>query len=220
MRVWVTRTEPGASDTARALRQAGHEPVVAPVLAVRPITDVDLDLSGVAALAFTSRNGAAAFAALCPRRDLPVFATGEGTAAVARALGFTDVVSADGDVAALASLIAKASPGLVLHAGAREAAGDLMGDLARAGVEARAVAVYETVVTGVAAPDAIDAVLIHSPRAARAVAVTLAEGREERHLALFAISPAAAQPLAASKFQPVAVAPYPNEAALLKLLDG
>ena len=137
MRVWVTRTEPGASDTARALREAGHEPVVAPVLAVRPIPDAVLDLAGVTALAFTSRNGAAAFAAICPRRELPVFTTGEATAGEARALGFCDVTSADGDVTALADLIARHAPDLVLHAGARDAAGDLAGDLKNGGVEVR-----------------------------------------------------------------------------------
>jgi uroporphyrinogen-III synthase len=219
LRVWVTRTQPGAADTARALREAGHEPVVVPVLAVRPITNAVLDLSGVDALAFTSRNGVGALAALTARRDLPVFTTGEATAAEARAIGFGQVVSADGDVTALSALIARRAPGLVLHAGAGEAAGDLVGDLAKAGVELRTVVVYETVETGVAPPEAIDAVLVHSPRAGRAVAHAL-EGCNTSHLRLYAISPAAARALAAPKFQPVAVAQYPNETALLKLLDG
>ena len=36
MRVWVTRTQPGADRLAAALRDAGHEAHVAPVLAISP----------------------------------------------------------------------------------------------------------------------------------------------------------------------------------------
>ena len=36
MRLWVARPEPGASRTGRLLAERGHEPLVAPVLAVRP----------------------------------------------------------------------------------------------------------------------------------------------------------------------------------------
>src|SRR4051794_1084776 len=106
-----------------------------PVLMVRGLP-INIDLSGFAALAVTSRNGLAAFARTCSRRDLPVFATGAGTAADAESAGFREVFSADGDVAALAALIAEVRPaGKVLHAAAVELAGDLEGDLARSGVE-------------------------------------------------------------------------------------
>jgi uroporphyrinogen-III synthase len=211
MRIWVTRTLPQAEETAERLRAMGHEPVVAPVLECRALPAI-LDLDGIPALAFTSRNAVATFSNLTSRRDFPVFTTGEATAAHARAAGFTDVVSADGDVQDLARLIIERRPGNVLHPGAAEPAGDLTGELSKAAVTSRSVAVYETAETGVAAPQA-DAVLVHSPRAA-AVVARLA--RPE--LAAYAISPAAAAPLITSNFQRVAVAPYPNEAALLKLL--
>lgn len=217
MRVWVTRTRPQAEETAERLRGLGHEPAVAPVLQVRPVADADIDLAGVAALALTSRNGVAAFAELSPRRDLPVFVTGEATAAEARAADFSEVQAAEGDVDSLARLILSARPaGAVLHARAREPAGDLVGALAAGGLTARSVVVYETVETGVAPPGGIEAVLIHSPRAARAVAAAL-NGRAEG-IDAFAISEAAAAPLAGANFRRVAAAPYPSEAALLKLL--
>ena len=127
--------------------------------------------------------------------------------------------SADGDVGALAALIAQARPACkLLHAAAAEPAGDLAGELARFGVEVRTLPVYETVETGVAAPQAIvEAVLIHSPRAARAVAGVMRPD-EAAAVAAFCISEAAAAPISYSKFQRVAVAPYPNEQSLLKLL--
>lgn len=209
LRLWVTRTAPLADETAARLRALGHQPVTAPVLDWRIIEDAALDLGSTDALAFTSQNAVAAFARLSPRRDLPVFAIGDATAQASRSQGFADVRSAGGDVADLAALIAEARPGRVLHPGPRQAAGELPG--------VRAVIVYETVDSARAAPQAIDGVVVHSPRAARAVARALAGGKADGLLA-YAISEAAASPLRALNFRHVAVAPYPNEAALLKLI--
>jgi len=92
-RVWVTRAEPGAARTAVRLTALGFEPLVAPVLAIRPLSPA-IDLTDIAALAFTSVNGVAAFAARTPERDRPVFTVGDATAQAARDAGFTDVRSA------------------------------------------------------------------------------------------------------------------------------
>ena len=197
----------------------GHEPVVVPVLMAHPLP-INVDLHEVAALAFTSRNAVAAFARECPRRDVPVYAVGDSTAADARDLGFHAVISAGGDIDDLAALIAQRRPaGLVLHPAAAEPAGDLAGALTAAGIAVRTLAIYETVETGLAAPGDIDAVLIHSPRAGRIVARML-DSAQAATISAFCISEAAAQPLAAVNFQCVAVAPYPNEQALLKLLPA
>jgi uroporphyrinogen-III synthase len=195
----------------------GHEPVVQPVLMAHALP-ITVDLHRVVALAFTSRNAVAAFARECPRRDLPVFTVGEATAADAREAGFHEVISASGDVAALAALISERRPiGVVLHPAAAEPAGDLAGALASSGVAVRTLAIYETIATELAPPSDIDAVLIHSPRAARIVARSLSPAQAAA-IEAFCISAAAAEPLAGVNFQRVAVAPYPNEQALLKLL--
>src|SRR4051812_26476328 len=126
-RIWITRAQPGADVTAERVRALGHDAVVAPLLAVKPLADVHIDLSGVAALAFTSANGVRAFADVSGDRSLKVFAVGAATAAAARAAGFRSVLSADGDVDALAEGIAMRRTelrGAVLHPGAAEPAGD------------------------------------------------------------------------------------------------
>jgi len=215
LRVWVTRAEPGASETAERLRALGHAPLVAPVLALRRL-ETEFDPAGAGALAFTSRNGVDAFAVRSDLRALPAFCVGDATAQAARRAGFADVRSAAGDVEALARLMVAAGvEGMVLHVGAREPAGDLPGALAAAGVPVRAVALYETVPVDNAAPRA-DAVLVHSPKAAR----VLAERLDPAAAPPFAcISPAAARPLSDAGFAPVFAAPFPDEAALLKLLS-
>lgn len=147
----------------------GYEPVVASLLAIRPIPQAAPALADITALAFTSANGVIAFADLSDSRDRPVFTVGAATAGAARAAGFQNVTSADGAVADLGRLIDAAAPERVtLWPCALEPTGNLA-RLARR-VPVRALAVYEAVETGAGPPDGVDAVLVQSPRAARALA--------------------------------------------------
>jgi uroporphyrinogen-III synthase len=218
--VWVTRSRPSADATAARLIANGYAPVVAPVLEAQALGAERPDFAGVDALAFTSGVAVAAFAALTPRRDLPVFAVGDATAERAQAAGFIDVQSAAGDAQALAAAIAAAPrrPRLVLHPAALEPAADLVALLGALGVNARGLPVYRTVPTGLTqAPDNVDALLIHSPKAARLIAGLV--GRETASkLSAYAISPAAAAPLRQAGFARLIAAARPDEASLLKLL--
>jgi uroporphyrinogen-III synthase len=219
-RVWITRAQPGAARTAARLTALGFEPVVAPLLALRPLPDaLDAapDLASVAALAFTSPNGVSAFAALTPDlRDLPVFAVGDATAEAAREAGFADARSAAGDVHDLARLIA-ATPidGLILAPGAREPAGDLPALLPDHAVQR--LPVYAAEETDAAVPADFDAVLLHSPRAARALAAILIPDAAQNRLAV-CISAAAAAPLHAFSFAEIRTASAPDETSMLTAL--
>jgi uroporphyrinogen-III synthase len=218
MRLWVTRSQPGAERTAEALREMGHEPVVQPVLDVQ-LLDVDINLASATAIAFTSGHAVGAFALASARRDLPVYVTGQGTAAQAWAAGFSDVRSADGDASDLARLIIGDSPGEVFWPCAEEPARDLAFDLAEAGIACASLAVYRTVQSNAPPPHGVEGLLIHSARAAVAVARVLPPEQSVR-LILFALSAAAAQPLLDRPFQRVAIAPRPEELALLGLIAG
>ena len=196
---------------------------MAPLLAVRDLPG-PIELAGVAALAFTSANAIAAFARGCADRRLPVFAVGAASAAVARAAGFADVTAGEGDVDALARLIiARPEPnGAILHPGAAEPAGDLVGNLRRAGRAARALAIYETVAIAppagfLAGLDSLAGVLLHSPRAAGQLARLLRE-RATPALAAYCLSPAVAAALEGLQIGQTRVAALPNEDALLSLV--
>ncbi len=225
-RIWITRAQPGAESTAERVRALGHEAVVAPLLAVRGIPNVHIDLAGVAALAFTSANGARAFAEACGERNLKVFAVGAATAAAARAAGFRSVLSADGDVEALAEGIAARKTelrGAVLHPGAAEPAGDLAGALEAHGVEARRVVLYETAPVILAAAEAealarSDAALVHSPRAAQLLAKLL-KAYPAPQMRVLGLSRAVVKPLARTPLAARSCPPFPLEAALLNLID-
>lgn len=227
-RIWVTRASPGAEATAARLRAMGLAPLVDPLLEVRDLSPV-LDLAGVAALAFTSVNGVAAFARKEADRTRRVFTVGDRTARAAHEAGFANVASAEGDVEALAALIvgqAGRLDGAVLHPCALEPAGDLVSPLVAAGLVARRIAVYETLArepaaTTLAGLDGLDAVLLHSPRAARKLCEILAR-RPAPGLRALCLSQAVAQPLEArvqaGGLASVVFAPHPNETALLDLL--
>ena len=226
LRVWITRAQPGADATAERVRALGHEAVVAPLLAVRPLSDVEIDLTGVAALAFTSANGVRAFAYACAERDLRVFAVGAATASAAHAAGFRSVLSAGGDVAALAEGIVGRRgklKGIVLHPSAAEPAGDLAAVLEKQGVEARQLIVYETEPVPVQGEDAgelvgCDIALLYSPRAALVVARIL-RAHPAPQMRVLGLSKAVMRPLSRTSLAEKAYPAFPLEAALLNLID-
>jgi uroporphyrinogen-III synthase len=127
------------------------------------------------------------------------------------------VVSAKGDLERLAALLIAQGAAVdpLLVPGALEPAGDLPA-LLRGRVEAKALPVYQAVETAAAAPDAFDAVLIHSARATRALAALGPFGGQTA----VALSAAAAEPLGDRSGLRIRLAPTPDESALLAALGN
>jgi len=228
MRVLVTRPLDDANETAALLRARGHDPVVAPLLAVRYHDGHALHLGGVQAILATSANGVRAFARRTSLRDLPVFAIGSQTAQAARDAGFAQVRNADGNAATLAQAVqgwTKPSTGPLLHVCGAEADGRLAAALTDAGFTVRNEVLYDVpAVTELpaAAREAfptLDAVLLFSARSATAF-VDCATGRSCAHLTAVTISAVAAKPLAALDFREVRIAGYPNQASVLDALPS
>src|SRR3954471_22035428 len=108
MRVLITRPEREAAALAEALAGRGHQAVIAPLFRLQvlhPPADFAATLAACQAILVTSANGARALAEASEQRSKPVFAVGDTTAATAEGLGFTNVVSASGDAAALSDLV-------------------------------------------------------------------------------------------------------------------
>lgn len=218
-RVWITRTQPGADATAERLLRLGWEPVVAPLLEVRAIPDAMQEAPAadtLAALALTSPNTLDAIGPeLFAYRHLPAFAVGDTTAEAARRAGMDNVRSAKGDIHALARLIARHVPsGRIFAPGALQPAGDLPGLLADYSVIR--LPVYETVDTGIAHPDNITAILIHSPRAASLLAMR----RPVRASLVVTISEAATAPLKNYFDGEIRTSSTPDEEGVLRTLGN
>jgi uroporphyrinogen-III synthase len=227
MRLLVTRPEPDNARTAVALRAKGHEVVLAPLLHIEAVADADLGAPPWAGVLLTSANGARAVADH-PRRTeliaLPVLAVGRSSADVARAVGFTDVTSADGDATDLARLAVQRFTGARLLYLAGE---DRSGELAVPGLAVRTVVVYRAAKAEQFPPavqaeleqDGIDGVL-HFSR--RSVESYLDCGRDLGGATLrpkhYCLSARAAEPLRLAGATRIHVAPQPDEASMLALV--
>lgn len=224
--LWITRSEPFAQLTAQHLRAIGHSPLVVSVLGITPTPAVaPADLPDI--LVFTSRHGVSHHPFDPRLARAPVFTVGDRTAAAAEAAGYANVLSADGDVNDLKDLIlARTMAGACIrHYGARHPAGDLVGALRAANRDATSIPVYRSdeaepgeLGSVAAALPWLDGILIHSPRAARAVARFLKVTEPGWAGTAFCISTAAALPFAELSGVHTAIAARPNEQALLELL--
>jgi len=233
MRLLITRPEPDNERTAATLRALSHEVMLAPLLRIEAIGDADLGAPPWVAILLTSANGARAIAGH-PRRNelmgLPVLAVGESTAIAARAAGFGDVTSADGDARDLVRLsVARfaASRLPLLYLAGEDRTGDLAGELAKQGQSVRTVVIYRAAKTShfpTAARVAlgqgrIDGVL-HFSR--RSVENYLDCGQDLIEQALapvhYCLSGRAAEPLRHAGAARVLVAERPDEASLLTLV--
>jgi len=207
------------------VRELKLEAVVEPLLEVRLAEDAPIDLAGVSAIAFTSANAVDAFAQRSPERAIRVFAVGDATASAARIHRFGNVLSAKGDVAALASALVsrrRELPGVVLYPAAAEPAQDLAGALEGVGLKVRQVTLYETVILPpsealIERLPQIDGVLVHSAKAAKALTAFL-RTHPAPELTAFCLSRQIGRSLSRAGLAAVVSAESANEAALLALL--
>jgi uroporphyrinogen-III synthase len=251
VRILVTRPEPDCERTAALLRGRGHDVLQQALLRIEPAVDAEIGDGPWSAVLFTSANAVRAIAD--HRRfgavaGLPAYTVGKRTHAAAGAVGFARVVSADGDVNALAELVTSDLPFVMptvlrdgraanssslnlplLYCAGEDRAGDLAGALQARGVRVETACVYRAAIaTGFAsdvraafAADAIDAVLHYSARTAAAfVAAATAAGIRDLSIRArhLCLSPQVAAPLAAAGATAIDVASEPNEQALFALI--
>lgn len=233
MKMLVTRPQPEAAETAARLRALDIEPIVFPLLRFATLPTSLPEAQGFAAMALTSAN---ALRALAERehveryRALKVYAVGDHTAEVARANGFTEVVSAGGDLADLAELLAHSRlNGPVFYPAAKDQSGDLAKSLAPYGVMVVTARVYEMVAAAEMPDDLlaalaageIGAALFYSRRTAeafieRAAAFHLPRAVKTR-LGMLCISEQVASPLIEERFVRIGLADYPSEEGMMAL---
>ena len=229
MKVLITRSEPGASKTAEQLSRRGAEPVIAPMLQVQFADEIEVGLSRISALLFTSPNGVRAWLSGRSESDLPAFCVGDATAAAALEAGFSKVRSAGGDANDLIALCeARLVPGRhrLLHLRGAHTAHDIAGALQARGFEIDEAVIYEAVAKDHLPKKAAQLIrqrelavaLFHSQRAAVAFTALVEDADLSDHLntvIAVAISQAAANGLVRSDWAAVKVAETPNENDML-----
>lgn len=235
MRLLVTRPQPDAERSAAALRERGHAAVVAPLLRIEPVEDVEIGSEKWAAILVTSANAAAVarHRRFTELKNLPVLAVGERSAQAMRDVGFADVVSAGGGMDELTRLAAgRLTHGArLLYLAGAERSGDLAGDLAARNFAVQTVVVYRALAADVLPPAAaealaagIDGVLHFSKRSAEAyIKVALAGGFADSGInnpVHFCLSVPVGEPLTQAGAAKVRIAASPDEAALIALIPA
>jgi uroporphyrinogen-III synthase len=228
VRLLVTRPEPDGERTAQALRVRGHEVVVAALLHIEPIA-FELADQSYDAVVLTSANAVRAVVRH-PKRArltaLPSLTVGRHTAEAARAAGFRDVASAEGDRNDLAALLRRRfgnSGKALLHL----AGEDRAGDLAACGVPVDTVVAYRAVKAKRFPPEIPGALgslggVLHFSRRSAETYLSCAAQADVVRAALapvhFCLSQQAAEPLAAAGAADIRIASRPNEATLVALV--
>ena len=239
MAILVTRPQPDAETTAAGLRARGFEVLLAPMLRFEPLAFRDDIDARYGALIVTSANALRAVEShLKAGRwlKLPLFAVGEHTAAVAREIGFEQVISADGDASALrdcvlagvkSKILKKTSP--LLYLAGADLARDLAADLRERGFTVVTQTTYRMVplpslpreACEAFAANRIEAVLHYSGRSAGAfLEAVRAAGIEISALSVpqFCISAAVATVLRDAGATQVMAAASADENALFALV--
>jgi len=233
IRMLVTRPEPDAAETAARLAGLDIASVIHPLLTFRTLPTGLPDPTGFAGMALTSANALRALAergALERYCGLKVFAVGDRTAEAARRAGFSSVISAGGDFADLAELLAHSRlSGPIFYPAARHQSGDLAKSLAPYGVMVVTARVYEMVEVPELPDDILAALAAHDIQAAlfysRRTAIAFVERAASFHLpkavktrlGMLCLSEAVAEPLIAAHFVRVRIADAPTEDAMMGL---
>lgn len=239
MAVLVTRPHPDDEATAGALRARGFEVLQAPMLRFAAVPFQDDAEARYDAVIVTSANALRAIESQLKGSrllELPLFAVGEHTAAVARSAGFGQVIAATGGAASLRDLVLagvkskqlKRGSTLLYLAGA-DLARDLAGELGEKGFTVVTQTTYRMIPVPSLPPEICDAFVAHqveavlhySRRSARAfLDAARAGGVEISALALpqYCISAAVASILRDAGATQVTSAASADETALFEAL--
>jgi len=237
MQLIVTRPEPDASRTARALIRLGHEAILSPMLDILMDRHAKIPTRSYQAVLVTSSNAVRALAGRPVRPvtvDAPLFAVGDQTALEAKRSGFLAARSAGGDIDDLFALVvAELHPkrGPLLYAAGEEQAGDLAGRLAEHGFSVETAIVYRAEprarLAGVAEAalkaGTVDGVTFYSRRSAAAFALALRAGSLaplDNRVVCFCISRSTADAIARVTTGKVLIAARPDQLSLFAVIEA
>ncbi len=232
MHILVTRPEPEGSRMKAQLEATGHHVTLDPLLQIEPASIDASAFEGAQALIATSRNGLRALGrspALGAALKLPVFTVGSGTAAIARELGFERVLEGAGagrDLVPAIAAEAEPGDGPLVHVAGEVTAFDIAAALAEHGFKVRTLTAYRAVAaTSLSEPtaraiaeNALDAVILMSPRSANIFAQLVADRGLQapaRRLVVLCLSQAVADATKSLAPVQVEIAEAPNASAML-----
>ena len=101
--IWITRSQPAASTSAKRWQEAGYEAIAQPLITITLPQEMPAPPRKGSTLIITSKTSLRYLAEFTDRRDWDVITVGAASASLARSMGFKTVQSADGDARDLVS---------------------------------------------------------------------------------------------------------------------
>jgi uroporphyrinogen-III synthase len=230
MNIIVTRPEEDGSPLKAKLEAMGHRVILLPLLRIVPRQRVFIRKLPYQAILATSANGIRALAGHPELKSIRMLTVGPQSLKAAKDAGFNRAEAHGGDLDGLVAHIGKTlqpAAGPLLYLSGNETAGDLEGQLTKAGFHCWRSIVYDAVQAKDPGPAeaelrnrTADAVLLYSPRSARIWCkimwdAGLAEQAASAHYFCLSRNVAAILPKAWAR----TVAKTPDETALLALLE-
>ncbi len=230
MNIIVTRPEEDGSPLKAKLEAMGHRVTLMPLLRIVPRPRAFIRKLRYQAIVATSANGIRALTGHPELKSIRMLTVGPQSMKAAKDAGFANAEAHGGDLDGLVAHIRKTlapSAGPILYLSGNETAGDLEGQLTKAGFDCWRAIVYDAVQAKDPGPaEALlrgrmaDAVLLYSPRSARIWCkiiwdAGLAEEAASAHYFCLSKNVAAILPKTWAR----TIAPSPEESAMLALLE-
>ena len=230
MKVLITRAQPAASQTAKALAKQGHEAVLLPLFEVID-TGNPIPKSQYEGIIFTSKNAVE----ILEKRgwnleepNTPAFCVGEKTQEAAQKLGFKTTYKANGGGAALVKVMSelKLDGSKMLYLSTPDKSFDMQTALKPHNIEVETIDIYQAKPVTPKNAQIIDAIVavkdasifIYSALSSKQLAKTLKSESLESLLSnctLIGISDVAIKPLEHIDWKRVLIAQNPSEEAMI-----
>ncbi|MFA5592632.1 MAG: uroporphyrinogen-III synthase [Micavibrio sp.] len=232
-KILITKTIEDSELYAQAVRTAGFEPLVEPMLSIASVAEAPYArITGGAPLIFTSPHAVRAFARNMPDRRHFIYAVGRDTAETARSEGFESIETGAGTADDLVKmLLAKPKEALdgLFYIRSVNISRDLKGILAENGVNIGEVTAYRADIADILSIDLlksldhqeINAVMLFSRRGAGAFADLIEQyGRTVRlkKTKALCISEGVLESVSVLPFQKAMVAGSPDRHGMMELL--
>ncbi len=227
--ILLTRPKLQSETFASAIAKAGWRSTIWPLMTIKPLLSQPVVVVDDYALIFTSARAIEVLPGPAPIH-LSAVCVGAATATTARSYGFQNVTDISGDGDRLVEVLSAARPLRYLHVRGAHTTGNIAERLTLAGRPTSEVVAYEAI-AATSAPKAvhtainggdIDALALFSPRtAATFMSIVRPEWTERlNRMILYAISPAAAEPVMSLGFSDVVIADRPNGEAMRAAICG
>ncbi len=232
MKILLTRPLEDSQRIAKDLKELNIDTVISPLLEIHRKRDEEIDYKKYQSVLITSKNAACGLCGSAIKKSLPIYCVGDATSNFIANLGFSNVISASGDVSNLIRLTAanlKPSKGPIVYLSGQYIRYDIKKELEYLDFEVDVSVIYEAKEVKYFNVDMlkslekkeITGVFLYSPRSARIFIDNMKRTKLTAvapDLKVYCISLAVADELKELKWKKVLIAHKPENAEMLALV--